>query len=251
MRSQNRLWLPIFLAGLFPQPIPAQNVQKPSSPVLVELFTSQGCSSCPPAEALLNDWGMEQFQKGNILPLAFHVDYWDYLGWKDPFSKRAYSDRQRAYARVLGSDSIYTPEMVVNGRVGFVGSDAPRAERAVAAGRSPSFAAPSLKFSRTGRNLRISLELSKTQDRAQWFVALFENGLTTKIERGENAGSEAREDFVVRELEPMPSSRGRCEFVLTLDPTWKPTQCGIAAFAQDPSTMEIKAVRWLYPLAGR
>src|SRR5579859_3352081 len=123
MKIARSLMIPMFLVGWMPQAALPQD----QGPLLVELFTSQGCSSCPPAERLLNGWGMEQFRAGRIIPLAFHVDYWDYLGWKDPFSQRSFTERQSRYAQALHSDSIYTPQMVVAGKVGFVGSDGLRA----------------------------------------------------------------------------------------------------------------------------
>src|SRR6202051_3142788 len=89
------------------------------SPTVVELFTSQGCSSCPPADAFLTDLA---HQRRDVLPLAFHVTYWDYLGWKDPYSLDAATARQREYARHLGEDGVYTPQMVVDGAKGSVGS---------------------------------------------------------------------------------------------------------------------------------
>ena len=97
----------------------ATSVQAQEAPVVVELFTSQGCSSCPPADAFLTDLA---HQRHDVLPLAFHVTYWDYLGWKDPYSLDAATARQREYARHLGEDGVYTPQMVVDGAKGFVGS---------------------------------------------------------------------------------------------------------------------------------
>jgi hypothetical protein len=88
-------------------------------PVVVELFTSQGCSSCPPADALLG----ELARRGDVLALGFHISYWDGLGWRDPFSSQSSTDRQRAYARLLGTGQVYTPQMVVDGRREMVGSD--------------------------------------------------------------------------------------------------------------------------------
>src|SRR5579859_2803882 len=89
-------------------------------PVVVELFTSEGCSSCPPADALLSELARS---RPDVLPLAFHITYWDRLGWPDPFALRAATDRQRDYAGTLGLDSIYTPQMVVDGRRDVIGSD--------------------------------------------------------------------------------------------------------------------------------
>src|SRR5262245_24379168 len=95
----------------------------PDAKVVGEPFTSQGCSSCPPADALLRRLGSDPALREQMLPLAFHVDSWDALGWKDPFSSPAWSERQTAYARAFGSARIYTPQAVVDGRAGCVGSD--------------------------------------------------------------------------------------------------------------------------------
>jgi hypothetical protein len=101
---------------------------EPPRPVVVELFTSQGCSSCPPADALLT----ELARNPNILPLAFHVTYWNNLGWRDPFSLEAATDRQRAYQRSLHTDTIYTPQMVIEGQADIVGSDRASVATAIA-----------------------------------------------------------------------------------------------------------------------
>src|SRR5271168_3575426 len=99
------------------------------TPIVLELFTSQGCSSCPPADALLKKLSAENNQ---LLPLSFHVDYWNYLGWKDPYSSQANTDRQRGYASSLDGQ-VYTPELVVNGATGVVGSDEGRVRNAITA----------------------------------------------------------------------------------------------------------------------
>ncbi len=104
----------------------------PSIPVLVELFTSEGCSSCPPADELLRKLLREQPVAGaDIIAVAFHVDYWDRQGWKDPFSSKAFSSRQQDYTRIFGPDKLYTPQMVVDGRDEFVGSDESAARKIV------------------------------------------------------------------------------------------------------------------------
>ena len=90
--------------------------------VVLELFTSQGCSSCPPADTLL-DQVKNDYKEEQVITLSYHVDYWDYIGWKDPFGKKAFSDKQRAYSRKFFSSTIYTPQIVVNGKEHFVGSD--------------------------------------------------------------------------------------------------------------------------------
>src|ERR1700761_9171229 len=107
------------ILGLALASVLATSVHAQEAPIVVELFTSQGCSSCPPADAFLTELAR---QSRGILPLAFHVTYWDYLGWKDPFSLDVATARQRDYARHLGEDGVYTPQMVVDGAKGFVGS---------------------------------------------------------------------------------------------------------------------------------
>ena len=93
-----------------------------ASPILIELFTSQGCSSCPPADELLRTLGADPQYAGRIVPLSYHVDYWNYLGWKDPFSKEAWTQRQANYVEAMGGATLYTPQIVVHGRVELVGS---------------------------------------------------------------------------------------------------------------------------------
>ena len=100
------------------------NVDDATKPiVVVELFTSEGCSSCPPADKLLSRIVDDANDHVEVLALSFHVDYWDYIGWKDPYAKSTFTQRQRAYARKFYSSQIYTPQMVVNGKHEFVGSD--------------------------------------------------------------------------------------------------------------------------------
>jgi len=103
-----------------------------SSAVIVELFTSQGCSSCPPADRVLSALGREKSDGVTIIPLAFHVDYWNSIGWADPFSSSRWSARQNAYAAALHSSQVYTPQLLVNGRAQFVGSDEQRIRAEIA-----------------------------------------------------------------------------------------------------------------------
>src|SRR5690348_4653604 len=107
------------LTSAFAGVLPIQTAIAAPRPIVVELFTSQGCSSCPPADALLN----ELAQRPDVVALGFHVDYWDYLGWKDPLSAPGSTQRQRDYARLLNQPTIYTPEMVIDGHLQLVGSD--------------------------------------------------------------------------------------------------------------------------------
>src|SRR6266852_1661761 len=128
----------------------------PRSAVLVELFTSEGCSSCPPADALLARLGKDQPIPGvEIIALEEHVDYWDRLGWKDPFSSTAFTARQQRYGDVFHNESIYTPQMVVDGRWEFVGTDTRRAGAAIIEGSRSPKASIGIKPAQAALSVRI------------------------------------------------------------------------------------------------
>jgi hypothetical protein len=178
----------------------AQDALAQDAPTVVELFTSQGCSSCPPADAFLTDLAR---QRRDVLPLAFHVTYWDYLGWKDPYSLNAATDRQRAYARHLGADGIYTPQMVVDGTTGFVGSDRPRGLRAIAAAARKSVP---VSVTRDGPNLLVRIGPGSGQ--ATVLLVGFDPAHETPIGRGENSGHTLLESNIVRSLTPIGAWSG-------------------------------------------
>ena len=185
----------------------------PAGFALVELFTSEGCSSCPPADDVAADIAKRAASLGSpVYVVAYHVDYWDYLGWKDRFATPDFSARQRAYAEETGSKRVYTPQMVINGRVEFVGSDHARADQeikaAIGSSNSKSGAPPAtLKLTldpRVRANLRyaVSYEVTGIEDPARsgvmLHVAVVESGLESKIIRGENAGKTLHHDSVAR-----------------------------------------------------
>jgi hypothetical protein len=191
-------------------------------PVVLELFTSQGCSSCPPAEAYLNKLAHAGQLGGRpIAALQFHVDYWNSLGWADPYSSSAWTDRQSAYAHALGDDRVYTPELVVAGGAGMVGSQVSRVERAVAA--APKLAL--LTASATWDKKQVSITATAI-DGAELWVAIYEDGTKTKVTRGENGGEMLPADRVVRELRRITSG----SVAIPLDGTW--TAGGAVVFAQ-------------------
>src|SRR5215470_14816946 len=165
------------------------------TPVVLELYTSQGCSSCPPADRILSGLGADP----NLVPLAFHVDYWDSLGWRDPFSSPRWSARQRRYAG--GSDDrVYTPELVVGGVTDVVGSNGSAIQSAVAAARwRPPTVRLTVRPARDGRAVTADVAVDGAAG-GTLVVALYENGLHTTIARGENAGLLHVDDFVVRDL---------------------------------------------------
>ena len=211
MRSVSKLWTTLCLAALLAAigvsraSLAAEHARPPGSPVVVELFTSQGCSSCPPADALLG----ELAQRKGVLALSFHVDYWNYIGWKDPFSSPKMTDRQRAYMPALGQRYVYTPQMVIDGRYQEVGSDETAIKRIVdrLAGSGPRKLGISLVAGEGSRGtLRIPAR-PYSGEAAVWLVA-FDDKHTTKIGRGENAGRTLSYFHVVRDIRRIGTWRG-------------------------------------------
>jgi hypothetical protein len=177
------------------------------TPVLVELFTSEGCSSCPPADALLERLDRSQPVRGaQLIVLSEHVDYWDDIGWKDPYSSHKYSERQSAYAVQFGRGSIYTPQMVVDGHFELVGSDEIGAtqaiENAAKATKIPVTIASSLS-DETTTTLHIEagpLPSSVSAESASVFLAIADDTDESQVSRGENAGSTLKHVAVLRNL---------------------------------------------------
>ncbi len=170
----------------------------PPTPVLVELFTSEGCSSCPPADSLLRELEARQPVPGvEVIPLGFHVDYWDDLGWKDRFSSRDYTRRQQEYRVRFGLDSVYTPQMVVDGRVQFVGNDSAAAFDAIRrAARDPK---PAIGLRRTSDG-KLQIDVGRSPRRADVLLVITEDNLSTSVGAGENRGRNLRHTGVVRSL---------------------------------------------------
>lgn len=169
---------------------------------LLELFTSEGCSSCPPADALLAELTREAArQRRPVYTLSFHVDYWDGLGWRDPFSRPEASSRQRAYAAALPDQRVYTPELVINGRDAFVGSDRARALRGIreALGKPPVASFVKLHARAERDHVRVQFQLAGERPaRAVLNLAIVQARATSKVTRGENLGSELHHVNVVR-----------------------------------------------------
>ncbi|SRR6266542_280613 len=167
-------------------------------PVVVELFTSEGCSSCPPADALLSKLAKEQPVAGaQIIPLGMHVTYWDQLGWKDPASLKGATERQQDYSRVFGEDRIYTPQAVIDGHAELVGSDEAGVRSAIArAAKQPHVRvtiSPDFEVSLSD----VPADLKERLD-IRWLIV--EDGLTSVVKRGENGGRTLHHDAVVRHI---------------------------------------------------
>ncbi len=200
------------------------------TPVIVELFTSEGCSSCPPADRLLEELERVQPIEGvQVIPLSFHVDYWNSLGWKDPFSAAAFSDRQRKYASERFSGRVYTPQMVVGGSTECVGNDPERAILAIRRqARQANPATVEIERIREAANkprqirLQVRAEIGTSAfGEAQVLLALTEGELDVDVPRGENAGRRLTHTGVVRHLEVMGTWRSDRATEWSIDSTIK------------------------------
>jgi hypothetical protein len=178
------------------------------TPVLIELFTSEGCSSCPPADSLLERLDRSQPARGaELIVLSEHVDYWNDIGWKDPYSSHEYSERQSAYAGHFGLSSIYTPQMVVDGHLEFVGSDERRAAEAIESAMKVTKTPVNISSIRLSDDNTIALHLetgplssSFTGDSADVLIATADDKDESHVSRGENAGRTLRHVAVLRNL---------------------------------------------------
>jgi hypothetical protein len=178
--------------------------------VVVELFTSQGCSSCPPADKILGQLAEED----NVVALAMHVDYWDYLGWKDEFASPDHTKRQRAYARAKGERTIYTPQMVIGGTDHVVGSRAMKVSSAVRKHENRKLPV-SIDLARNGNQVVISADARGNVPDMVVQVVTYMPEATVKIRRGENAGRTITYHNVVRDLVTLGSWNGQGEYKAT------------------------------------
>ncbi|MEO8551941.1 MAG: DUF1223 domain-containing protein [Kofleriaceae bacterium] len=218
---------PLLLLGLLGcATASGETVTRDDAPIVIELFTSQGCSSCPPAEALLGKLAAAGQAEGRpIVALSYHVDYWNDLGWADPFALAAWTDRQRMYAHALGEDRVYTPELVVGGAAGMVGSQTNLVTRAIKAAARPQAITASATWAAT------SVTVSATApEGADVWVAIWEDAPRTAVTRGENSGEHLLGDRVVRKLERIATAGHTGKLAISLPATWK--AAGAVAFAQ-------------------
>lgn len=177
-----------------------------SPKAVVELFTSQGCSSCPAADALL----AKLATRDDLIAISLSVDLWDYLGWRDTLAQAKFSDRQKAYAKVLGDGMVYTPQMVINGRAHVNGSDALKIDSAIEE-TSSAFAASRVPIQLTVRGNRLLVEVgpeAHAKDATVW-LAVVSKTVSVPIERGENKGKTITYNNVVRDLMPIGTWHGK------------------------------------------
>ncbi|MEQ9426057.1 MAG: DUF1223 domain-containing protein [Cyclobacteriaceae bacterium] len=178
---------------------------------VVELFTSQGCSSCPRADQNLSELIKTSEKNGdNVMALSFHVDYWDRLGWKDPYSSAQFTERQKKYASTLRSSNIYTPQMIVNGKVEFVGSQQSKLETEVkkALNHAPETALKLVETELKQGNLRVKYEVvGKVGTKLKLNLAIVQKDIETAVPKGENRGRTLRHDNVVRAFQSIPINK--------------------------------------------
>src|SRR4051794_8603518 len=180
----------------------------PPTVVIAELFTSEGCSSCPPADTLVRQLADAQpFDGAYLIAIEEHVDYWDRLGWRDPFSSAAYTSRQSQYdARVFHRNEVYTPQLVIDGRLAAVGSDTGAIQRAIRrAAEGPKAAVDVTVIRQRDRELEVRLRVDvppslTLRESAEVIVAVVEDNLHSEVRRGENRGRTLKHDAVVRRL---------------------------------------------------
>jgi len=198
-----------------------------AGPIVVELFTSQGCSSCPPADKVLSSLATAgKVGDRAVVPLAFHVDYWNDLGWADPFSREAWTERQQRYSSALGQGGrVYTPQLVIAGRAHVVGSNRSAVTDGITAAPAPAQLDASIEWSASSATITAT-----APDGAAAYVAIYEDNVTTSVERGENAGETLRNDHIVRKLEKIASAGKTGSIEIALDAKWN--QLGAIVIAQ-------------------
>ena len=219
--KQKWSWLPLFFIlpaalAVF-KPAKTKNNRAETSFVLIELFTSEGCSSCPPADQLVEKIEEENKDK-RVYVASYHVDYWDKLGWKDPFSKRDYSTRQYAYAKQFNLNSVYTPQIVVNGQSQFVGSNAVALRSAISSKlKNPESAHLQLNRQESPpEKISFHYTLEGADNSTNLQFVLLQKKAIVNIKAGENGGRTLTHTNVVRDVQSLPAGKFFGDFTLTI-----------------------------------
>ena len=216
-------------------------------PVLAELFTSEGCNSCPPADQLLAMWLEEQPIEGVlIVPLSEHVTYWDHQGWKDPFGSEQFTTRQRQYGQRFNLDSIYTPQLIIDGREEYVGSDRRAIERALK--NSAKQVKPELRITASIGDSTIKLAASgpglAAEAGADLLFVVTEDRLVVDVKRGENANRTLKHSGVVRHLTNAGDARKAVPLSIKIDPSWIRQNLHGIAFVQSKKDRRVLAIAY-------
>ena len=220
----------------------------PHTTALVELYTSEGCDTCPPADHWLSSLFAQGFRPDQVVPLALHVDYWDYIGWKDPFAKGEFSVRQRKLAQMKRPVIVYTPQVLLQGQDFRSWSSGEFTEQVMRINSRPARARIALAIRAVAPDA-IHAELSAMlfdpaeQKNAAVYLAAYENKLASEVSAGENRGKRLEHDFVVREwIGPIGFGEGlklEEKRALPLLPGADPKHLGVAAFVQNRATSDV------------
>jgi hypothetical protein len=216
------------------------------APVLVELYTSEGCSSCPPADALLAALQHDQPITGaEIVPIGFHVDYFNNLGWKDAFSSASFTARQEDYSAIFGPDSVFTPQIIVDGRTPLVGSDSAGVRHAIASAAGLPHLSLHLEARASADTLRMTINLPAAPpdtEKIQVTAAITEDGLTSVVNRGENRGRALHHVAVARKLQSVGSLSREAAVVeerLQIGQGWRPESLKAVVWLQGTKTRHV------------
>jgi hypothetical protein len=224
------------------------------TPVLVELFTSEGCSSCPPADDLLARLlAAQPIEGARIVALGEHVDYWDQLGWKDRFSSAAFTNRQQAYESRLNTEGAYTPQLVIDGRAECVGSDATSARRAIVSAAAAPHGTMTIAIADGRARVSATALPQKPTDRADIMLAITEDHLRTDVKRGENHGRTLSHVAVLRQLSTIGEAIGAsaiAERAIAVPPDWQRDHVNVVAFVQQRRSGAVLASA-IVPLVAR
>jgi hypothetical protein len=222
-------------------PAPAKST---ATPILVELFTSEGCSSCPPADRFLRKLDQQPVPGAEVVVLSEHVDYWNHIGWKDPYSAHSYSERQSAYSRRFDLDSVYTPQMVVDGASEFVGSNTAAADKALAKAKAvPKIAIHLSLISAAAQTVEAHVEAATLEPsfgvrEAEVYIVLALNRAESQVSAGENAGRKLEHVAVVRNLTKVGIIKQSHSFSqnvqLHVEPGFDSRNLRLVAFVQEP-----------------
>ncbi len=212
---------------------------------LLELYTSEGCSSCPPADKWVSSLGIKP---DKLVPIALHVGYWDYIGWKDEFAKPEFYRRQSEYASLHNKSGVFTPQTVLNGKNLSTGSNGKLSDALAAINATPARADISLALNSAANGVvevsaKGRVKGADAREHSAGYLALYENKLFSQVKAGENSGEKLHHDFVVREwIGPLAldiNGDVEAEKKLTLKPEWKTANLGVAMFIQNRSNGEV------------
>lgn len=217
---------------------PCQASSGPQRVALLELYTSEGCSSCPPADRWLSNIASQGFGAERVVPLALHVDYWDYIGWPDRFARPIFSARQREQVKAAGGRMVYTPQVMLNGRDfgGWRGNALGREVGDI--NRRTSGADITLAFNPDRFEITANAS-TKAAIRAVLYVALYQNDLFSEVRAGENRGVRLHHDYVVREWYGPIGVGAPWKQAIAFKPEWVAANMGVVAFVQDQASGEI------------